>query len=681
MTQRPAATAKIPRPQKLNSDQLEAVNCVKGPLLILAGAGSGKTTVLVSRTQKILELKLARPEEVVVLTFTNKAARELKDRVAQAVPNGKKLVTGTFHAFGLNFLKKHHKLAGLPARFGVIDDADSRFIIKDLLRDKKHDSKSDYDPEIILKVIQDLRLQRSHSPTIDETYLEMGEWLYPDYMKRMTSLGVVDFDGLILTPTKLLRENPELKIQYHSKIKFLMVDEFQDTNAMQMDLVKELINPEENIAVVGDDDQSIYGWRGAEIKNILSFPKLFNSCQVVRLETNYRSTPEIINLANSVINKNTDRHTKTLKPHSKSKNGDKPEVYVFEDENKECEEVVNLVRRISKNEKLSDIAVLYRSNAQGGVLEGLLKQSRIPYDLTGGPNLMDRKEVRDALAYIKAAITPDDLSLRRIVNLPPRGVGDVTIEKILNYQEDHEIGFLRALRAWDKIEITPRVGSSIEDFLDSLKKLRSELIKKDTSSYVIRLKKYFSEVGLKDHIFLSYKDSKTAQKKWELIEILGRILDSFLSNARDTKNRDVLVKDFLDTMMLRDTDAKDDGEAKLQMLTLHASKGLEFPVVILMGVDEGLIPHEKLGHDVSEERRLFYVGVTRAKTSLIMTRASHRKRYGKRRETSATRFLVNLPDDLYNTYENGFKPVSETQRKDMLADLYKSLDLKIGQAK
>ena len=663
---------------KLNPDQLEAVKCTDGPLLILAGAGSGKTTVLVSRTQRILELGKAKPEEVVVLTFTNKAARELKDRVGQAVPNGKKLVTGTFHAFGLNFLKKHHKLAGLPARFGVIDDADSRFIIKDLLRDKKHDSKSDYDPETVLKVIHDLRLERSHSPLIDENYIEMGEWLYPDYIKRMSSLGVVDFDGLILTPTKLLKEHPDLKDYYHKKIKYLMVDEFQDTNAMQMDLVKELINPEENIAVVGDDDQSIYGWRGAEIKNILSFPKLFKTCEVVRLETNYRSTPEIINLANAIINKNTDRHTKTLKPHAKSLNGEKPEVYVFEDENRECEEVVNLVRRISQNKSLSDIAVLYRSNAQGGVLEGLLKQSRIPYDLTGGPNLMDRKEVRDALAYIKAAISPDDLSLRRIVNLPPRGVGDVTIEKLLSLQDEKDTGFLRALKSWGECEITPRIGASIEGFLNELSKLRAELIKNDTTSYEVRLKKYFDEVGLKDHIFSSYKDYKTAQKKWDLIEILGRILDSFLFNSKEAKNRDTLVKNFLETMMLRDSETKDDGEPKLQMLTLHASKGLEFPVVILMGVDDGLIPHEKLGHDVSEERRLFYVGVTRAKKSLIMTRASHRNRYGKKRQTTATRFLVNLPDELYNTYENGFKPVTEEQRKDMLADLYKSLDMKIS---
>jgi len=675
MTQRQKSSSST-----LNPDQLEAVFATDGPLLILAGAGSGKTTVLVSRTQRIIELKKAKPEEVVVLTFTNKAARELKERVSLAVPKGKKLVTGTFHAFGLNFLKKHHKLAGLPKRFGVIDDADSRFIIKDLLKDKKHDSKSDYDPEIILKVIQDLRLARSHSPTIEESYLEMGEWLYPDYLKRMTTLGVVDFDGLILTPTKILRENEELKKEYHKKIKYLMVDEFQDTSAMQMDLVKELINPEQNIAVVGDDDQSIYGWRGAEIKNILSFPKLFENCQVVRLETNYRSTPEIIDLANAVIHKNTDRHTKTLKPHIHSVHGEKPEVYVFEDENRECEEVVNLVRNISKTEKLSDIALLYRSNAQGGVLEGLLKQSRIPYDLTGGPNLMDRKEVRDALAFIKAAITPDDLSLRRIINLPPRGIGDLSVEKILNYQEEKEIGFLRALRSWDQSEITARVGQSVEDFLLALKDLRDVLIKNDESTYEARLKEFFTQVGLKDLIFSSYKDSKTAQKKWELIEILGRILDSFLNNSKDKKNRDSLVKDFLESMMLRDTEDKDDGVDKLQMLTFHASKGLEFPVVILVGVDEGLIPHEKLGHDVSEERRLFYVGVTRAKKSLIMTRASQRKRYGKMRQTSATRFLVNLADDLFNTYENGFKPVSETQRKDMLADLYKSLDLKIGKA-
>jgi DNA helicase-2/ATP-dependent DNA helicase PcrA len=487
----------------------------------------------------------------------------------------------------------------------------------------------------------------------------------------------VDFDGLILTPTKLLKEHPELKEEYHKKIKYLMVDEFQDTSAMQMDLVKELIGPHENIAVVGDDDQSIYGWRGAEIKNILSFPKQFKNCQVIRLEINYRSSPEIINLANAVISKNENRHSKVLKPHINSVSGEKPEVYVFEDEAKECEEVVNLVRNISRDTKLKDIAILYRSNAQGGFLEGLLKQSRIPYDLTGGPNLMDRKEVRDALSFIKAAISPDDLSLRRIVNLPPRGVGDVSVRKLLDLQEMKNSGFLSALRKWREAGLKEKVGLSIEDFLNSLKNLRDGLIKNDDTSYEERFKKFFTEVGLKDLIFSSYKDFKTGQKKWELIEILGRILDIFLSRADDRKNRASVVKDFLESMMLRESDSKDDNEDKLQMLTLHASKGLEFPVVILMGVDEGLIPHEKLGHNISEERRLFYVGVTRAKTSLIMTRASTRKRYGKRRQTSATRFLVNVADDLYLTYKNGFKPVSEVERKDMLKDLYKSLDKRI----
>lgn len=662
----------------LNDEQKVAVLTTDGPLLILAGAGSGKTSVLVSRTGHILSQKKAEPEEVLVLTFTNKAAKELNERVgAKLKLKKRKIKTGTFHSFGLDFLKKNYKLAGLPKKFGIVDSSDSRFIIKDLLRNKRHNSKDDYDPETLLQVVLALRSNQPVSPSIGEEYLEMGEWVYPDYMKRMESLGVVDFDGLILKPIEILKDNPDIKRKYHEQFKYLMVDEFQDTNAMQMNLVKELVNEACNIGVVGDDDQSIYGWRGAEIKNILNFPSLYKDCKVVRLETNYRSTPEILTLANSIIDHNKDRHKKTLKPSPFAKAGPKPEVYIYEDENRECEEVVNLIRTYSKKYCLNDIAVLYRSNAQGGVLEGLLRQSRIPYDLTGGPALIDRKEVRDALAYIKASLFPDDLSLRRVINTPHRGVGDLSIQKIIAYQDNEDISFVKALRKIEDIDLKPKAIKGVHDFLESLDKVKSTLLKESEQSYENKLTEVFKEVGLKDYIFGSYKESKTAQKKWLLIEILGRILDGFFRNT-DLSSKALVIKDFIDALSLRDSELESSQEKKVQLLTFHASKGLEFPVVILMGVDEGLIPHERLGHDISEERRLFYVGATRAKKELIFTRSRERKRYGKKRRTAPSRFLAALPKDLYSIYENGFKPVNDSQREDLLAELYKKLNENIA---
>lgn len=661
----------------LNNEQVQAVRSTDGPLLILAGAGSGKTTVLVSRTGNIISQKLATPAEILVLTFTNKAAKELNERVTKKLSLKKeKIWTGTFHGFGLEFLKKNYKAADLPKKFGLIDSADSRFIIKDLLKSKTHSSGGGFDIDNLQRIMSDMRAEKKLSPDTPEAYEEMATWLLPDYISRMHSLGVVDFDGLLLRPIQMLRENAYLKEKYREKFKYIMVDEFQDTNKIQMDMIMELTGDHQNLAVVGDDDQSIYGWRGAEIKNILTFPKLFKKCKVVRLETNYRSTPQILKLANSVIESNKDRHKKTLAPQKGVKDGPLPEVFVYQNEDTECEEVASLIRHYSKRKhNLDEIAVLYRSNAQGSILEGALRQNRIPYDLTGGPALIDRKEVRDVLSYIRAALFPNDISVRRILNTPHRGIGDTSVHKIIEYQKEHGEDFIKSLRKWSEAGVNSNTGDSIGNFFDLLDELRRSLLRA-TEKYEVLLPRLFKDLKYKDMVLGSYKDGATAMRKWQLVEILGRILDGFVRNS-DKDDRSTIIKDFIDALSLREQDLHEDKkEKKVQLLTFHASKGLEFPVVILMGVDEGLIPHETLGHDVSEERRLFYVGVTRAKEELILTRSKLRKRYGKLRETVPSRFLAALPEDLYNNYESGIKPINENERVDMLADLYKKLDIK-----
>jgi DNA helicase-2/ATP-dependent DNA helicase PcrA len=669
----------------LNKEQIRAVESTEGPLLILAGAGSGKTTVLVSRTGHIISSGLAAPSEILVLTFTNKAAKELGERVSQKLSHlrlsgkGKskeKIWTGTFHGFGLEFLKKNYKAADLPKKFGLIDSADSRFIIKDLLKNKTHSTgNAGFDLETLQRLLSDMRSGKKISPDTPEAYSDMAEWILPDYISRMHSLGVVDFDGLLLKPIEMLKADSYLREKYREQYKYLMVDEFQDTNKIQMDLVMTLMGDKQNLAVVGDDDQSIYGWRGAEIKNILNFPKLFKKCEVVRLETNYRSTPEIIKMANSIIERNEDRHTKKLIPRQGVKTGSLPEVFIYKDEDTECEEVVSLIRHYNRQNNLDDIAVLFRSNSQGTLLEGALRLNRIPYEMTGGPALIDRKEVRDVLSYIKSALFPNDISLRRILNVPHRGIGDTSVHKIIDHQKESGDSFIKALRSWEAAGVNSKSGASITEFFDLLYEIRVKILKA-TEKYEVLLPKIFKEIKYRDLVLGSYKDGATAMRKWQLVEILGRILDGFVKNA-DGGDRESAIKDFVDALSLREPElSKEKKEKKVQLLTFHASKGLEFPVVILMGVDEGLIPHETLGHDTSEERRLFYVGVTRAMNELVLTRAAVRKRYGTTRQTAPSRFLAALPGDLYNLYESGIKPISENQRVDMLADLYKSLDMK-----
>lgn len=658
----------------LNSEQKEAALHTEGPLLILAGAGSGKTTVLVSRTGYILSQGLAKAEEVLVLTFTNKAAKELKHRVAAKLGRqGRKVWAGTFHSFGLNVLKKYYKRAGLPKKFGLVDASDSRSIIKELLKDRRLYAKDDFKVEYLQEIMGDLRAGKKPHPKADEMYVEMAEWLLPAYISKMNALGVIDFDGLILKPLELFEEHADLAARYKKMFKYLMVDEFQDTNHIQMRLVRAICNEQENIAVVGDDDQSIYGWRGAEIKNILNFPKLFNACRVVRLETNYRSTPPIINLANATISKNSERHEKQLLPSQYAGKGELPEVFIYETEEDECEQIAHhLIDYMKKGYKKKDIAVLFRSNSQGGLLEGTLRRHNIDYEMTGGPALIDRKEVKDTLAYIRSALLPNDVSVRRILNTPARGIGDTSVEKIIEYQEKHDLSFLKALKNWEEAEVIPKTGKQIDEFLEIIEGMRLTLVNPSSYSFSELLPKLLLRIGYRDLVLSAYKDKGTAQRKWLLVEIVGKILDGFVNKKGHSEK---VMREFLEALELRDVDTNDDEEKDcVQLLTLHASKGLEYPIVLLMGIDEGILPHETLGADVSEERRLFYVGVTRAKEHLILTRAQKRKRYGKWRETAPSRFLCEVPQDLIKIFENGFRPLSENDRKSMLQELYNKLD-------
>ena len=663
----------------LNPEQQKAVKHNYGPLLILAGAGSGKTTVLVSRTGRMISERVAKAPEICVLTFTNKAARELKHRVGQKLGGaGEGLWAGTFHSFGLQILRRFHKHAGLSPYFGIVDQTDCNAVLKELIKDIKISTKDKFDIDKILTMINDKRTGVAPVHEGQDEYHEVVELLAPKFAKRLEHLGVVDFEGLLIKPLQLFKEHPEILEKVQNQFSQVMVDEFQDTNRIQMDLIQQIVRSHRNITVVGDDDQSIYGWRGAEVKNILNFPHENKNCEVIKLERNYRSSGEILAVANAAISKNKNRHGKVLKAEAAQTTGDLPEVFVLEREEDECEFVVSEILHFQREGfKLKDFAVLYRSNTQGGLIEASLRRAGIAYNISGGTSIFDRKEIKDIMAYLKQSFAPNEVSLRRIINVPPRGIGDTTIEKLTEFSQKRRVSFLDACRLWKDAEIPDKTGESIDDLLGFIEWLPKHILDFPVgSSPGAKLVELFQQLGYREYVYSTAADPAGAEKKWMVVEILGRILDSYLGRRAYEVE---YIKSFVDSMMLRD-DLNEDEEDKnkVQLMTLHASKGLEFPVVILAGIEEDLLPHKNLGSDIDEERRLFYVGVTRAKKRLVMSRCQQRKKNGVVRPSVPSRFLVEIPSELYKEYPLGARPVSGQERDDLVASFLSKLDSKIN---
>ncbi len=648
--------------------------------MILAGAGSGKTTVLVARTGRLIAEGLAVPEEICVLTFTNKAARELKHRVAQKLGDrAKGLWAGTFHSFGLRLLRTYHKEAGLPAQFGVIDQNDSQSLLKELIKDIKVTGKEKFDLEAVLEIINERRVRGREKLEGFDEYHEVAEMLLPKFLKKMELLGVVDFESLLLKPLELFREHPEILAKVQNQFKYLMVDEFQDTNLVQMKLVEKITAAHRNLCVVGDDDQSIYGWRGAMISNILDFPKNFAPCEVIRLERNYRSSPVILKVANELIQKNKHRHGKVLKAEGRFRTEEVPEAFLLPNEEEEANFVVREVRNwISQGHKYEDMAILYRSNSQGGLLEGHFRQNHLPYSVSGGTGFFDRKEIKDILAYLRFALNPNDVSLRRIINTPARGIGDTTVEKINAYAIQHKLSFLKASYEWQKVGIPDKAAEALVQLFDMMRALPGKLMDpKSVETPGAHLLKFLTEISYREYLYHTSKDTHGGEKKWTLVEIFARVLDAFAKKGGVTEKT---LREFVDAMELRDDPNDDEDRNKISLMTLHACKGLEFPCVVIVGVEEDLIPHKTLGSDVDEERRLFYVGLTRAKERLILTRCQLRTRHGTQRPVSPSRFLLEIPPESIRDYKGEFRPVTSDQRAGMLAGFLAGLDSKAAQA-
>lgn len=660
--------------QGLNPEQGDAVNHNHGPLLILAGAGSGKTTVLVSRTGRLIDEKVAKAEEICVLTFTNKAARELKHRVQVKVGiKSKGLWAGTFHSFGLQLLRKNHKLCGLPAQFGILDQSDSQAVLKDLAKNLRNTTKDKFDFSKVLELVNQLRAKKTLPVELEE-YHEMAMALMPGYEKELLRLGVVDFEGLLLEPLRLFQKYPEVLVNTQERFKQIMVDEFQDTNQEQMKLIRAISESHTNLAVVGDDDQSIYGWRGAEIQNILNFPKDFKNCQVIKLERNYRSSENILDLGNAVIAKNAKRHGKVLRSEKAKKiEHQKPEVFVLDNEDDEADFVCREIQTIkAAGGKNRDIAILYRSNTQGAFIETSLRKGQIPYSITGGTSIFDRKEAKDWLAYLKQSLNDDEVSFRRIVNLPPRGLGENTLDKLMAYAEEVELNLPQASKKWDKAGLPEDKGKILDNFNEWMWTFPQRLL--DDTSIGETISKRFEflvrEIGYRDHM-IKNSEGMAFEKKWQVVEIVGRILESYVGRREPSIGT---LKDFVDSMQLRDDVGNEEVKDEVQLMTFHASKGLEFPNVILVGVEEDLLPHKRLGGDIDEERRLFYVGITRAQEKLTLSYCRQRKKQGVVRPVSPSRFLLEVDQSLVVCHEMGNRPVSADEREDLVKNFLAKFD-------
>lgn len=658
----------------LNPEQCSAVAHNYGPLLILAGAGSGKTTVLVSRTGRLIEDKIAPAAGICVLTFTNKAAKELKHRVQLKIgPRAKGLWAGTFHSFGLQLLRKNYKRIGLSANFGVLDQTDSNSVIKELLKEVKNSTKEKFDADKLYNLINLLRAGKKLPPGYLEEYHELAEVLAPKYEKRLRSLGVTDFEGLLLEPLRLFKSHPEVLEGMQNHFSQIMVDEFQDTNLEQMKLITALSESHKNLTVVGDDDQSIYGWRGAEIQNILSFPSNHPDCEVVKLEKNYRSVSTILDLGNEVISKNAKRHGKVLKSTKGQAAKEKPEVFVLENEDEEADFVVREIRNFkAQNYQFADIAILYRSNTQGGLIESALRREQLPYSISGGTSIFDRKEAKDWLGYLKQSIWPDEVSLRRIINTPPRGIGETTLDRLTDYAESKNVDFQTACKNWKEAGVPDKTGEAIDQLFKWLWTFPQRLLEDETAGKTISERFAFlvRECGYRDYLSQMSSEGNIFEKKWQVIEIVGRIIESFLAKREASIP---MLKVFIDAMMLRDDPNEDAQKNQVQLMTIHASKGLEFPIVVLVGIEEDLLPHKRLGGDLDEERRLFYVGITRAQKKLTLTYCRQRKKMGQIKPVFASRFLSDCPKTLYDFYEHGSRPVTGEERTSLVSDFLKKL--------
>lgn len=641
---------------QLNNRQREAKQYISGPCLVLAGAGSGKTSVITQKIAYLIQECGLSARNIAALTFTNKAAKEMKERVNTLLKGvgSKGLTVSTFHNLGLNIIRKECHLFGYKPGFSIFDSEDSRALLKEIMM-----KDGDLDPDH-LDLVQNQISRWKNDLIFPEQALSIAEsqgeqviaLIYARYSEALKAYNAVDFDDLILQPVQYFTTHPELLNSWQKRIRYLLVDEYQDTNNSQYRLIQLLIGDRGSLTVVGDDDQSIYAWRGARPENMSLLQKDFPTLKVIKLEQNYRSTQRILKAANTVIENNPHEFTKAL--WSEMSYGEPIRVICTSNEEAETERVATeiIAQRLQRRGKFSDFAVLYRSNHQARLLELKLQHYQIPYSMTGGTSFFSRTEIKDIMAYLRLIVNPDDNNaLLRIINTPRRQIGTSTIIALSNYASERDIGLFAAM---GEIGLAQHLSGSAYQRIQQFHQWIDHLIRStEESDPIAAINEMLEDMDYLGWLHQHASSPQVAERRMENVQFLIKSIRDTLTKANEetlTETPSTTLKDAIAKLVLMDLlerQEEEDISDRVQLMTLHAAKGLEFPHVFMMGVEEDILPHRNSVEDdnVEEERRLAYVGITRAKRSLTMTLAKKRKQFGETIETTPSRFIDELPND------------------------------------
>jgi superfamily I DNA/RNA helicase len=660
----------------LNPEQREAAETVQGPVLILAGAGSGKTRTVTYRIAHMLENLKIPGKEILAVSFTNKAAHEMKERVAHLVPAKvrKGITLSTFHSLGIRILREDIHHLGYNNLFTIYDQADQMSIVREGL--KTYRSNKAFDKTIVMSKIgllknkgispEDFTKSSEYDP--ENNYDGVTEYVYHFYQEKLQFYNALDFDDILFLVVRLFRQFPEVAKKYSQRFKYIMIDEYQDTNQLQFSMIQALTSTHDNICVVGDDDQAIYAFRGADISNILNFEKQYPSTKVIKLEENYRSTFPILDLANQVIKENTNRKEKTMR--TSLLEGALPQLWATGDADHEAAVVVEeIIKLQSHGVALSDMAILYRSNTQVPPFEDQLRISQVPYNIIGGQKFYEKKEIKDLIAYLTVIQNNrDELALRRILNVPHRGIGSVTLNKNLSIAQEQKRHLFQVLSDEQEHE-------GITKFIELIKNYQRIFHEKPLVEAINQL---IEEIQYFDFIEKSYDSAKLSNRKRDDVKNFIMTADRFQDRYHD----EATLKNFVERLLLADSQDRnsspgdDTKKNEVTLMTLHGSKGLEYDHVFLIGMEEELLPHKKTildGSDISEERRLCYVGVTRARRKLIMTFAKERKIYGKMIPRFKSRFVIELEKCYKEVDRTNFGDMSEEEVKDFKKSFFGNL--------
>lgn len=682
---RPLNSAAVLDLNSLNPQQRLAVETIRGPVLILAGAGTGKTRVITFRIAHMIRKGIA-PDHILAVTFTNKAAREMQERVTQLMPKPSRRAQDekpprptvcTFHSLCVRILRQHIEKLGYKRNFVIYDESEQLGAIKKILSHISAKGEKT-DPKAVLALLSKFKNSGSNAAAFaDPGVAALAEHVRKRYESALHACNAVDFDDLILLTLRLFDEHPDALAACRERFRYVMVDEYQDTNAAQFRLVHLLTQEHRNLCVVGDDDQSIYGWRGAEIANLLDLEKHYPEVKVIKLEQNYRSTNVILNAANAVIKNNARRRGKQL--WSSNGQGDKITLHTFSDDEAEARTIVEEIEFMRQCRRVpwADQAILFRTNLQSRPLETALRQGGVRYHLIGGQSFFDRREIKDFLAYLKLFLNPhDDVSLLRIANVPPRGLSDVTMERLLAASQERHCSVFTAMKnPVVQAEFQARTRESVEAFVQLVERTRQPLHTEPNTALGPWAEGFVAETGYIDELRRSEKDPENADSRVQNVKELIATLHLVEPLTGGGAER---LQNFLEELTLDSERAEEKertGDA-VTLITMHSCKGLEFPHVYVVGLEDGLLPHSrsKLEGTLDEERRLFYVAITRAMKTLSLSHCSGRKKYGQLLPCHPSPFLRELPPDLVeHADERANEPVKASSGKALFASLRASI--------